>query len=233
MLTRALGAAVFAAVLAIWLGGPAEAQRQERPPAPFSPESLSPQQTPDASGEGAAPPESLEQPESPLQAEPHPTPEQVLKELYAQLAAAKSEAAAEPLAQAIEQVWLRSGSPTVDLLIERATQALGEDDVETSLALLDAVVEIAPGYAEGWNQRAGVYFLKRDFTRSIEDLRQALTLDPNHFKAITSLAAVMQEVGDKKAALRAYRAALRVNPFLDQARRASDELSREVEGQGI
>lgn len=200
-------------------------------PAPFSPDSLTPQAEPGPFGD-APPPEGSAETDTPLDPAP-PSGEAELKRLYAELAQAKTEQAAEPLSQAIEQVWLQSGSPTVDLLIERATQALGEDDIETSLSLLDAVVEIAPEYAEGWNQRAGLHFLKRDFGRSIEDLRRVLTIDPNHFKAIVSLGLAMQEIGDKKAALRAYRAALRVNPFLDQARQAADELAREVEGQGI
>jgi len=43
----------------------------------------------------------------------------------------------------------------------------------------------------------------------------------------------MQELGDKKAALKAFRHALSVNPHLEDARQSERELSREVEGQGI
>lgn len=166
-------------------------------------------------------------------ADPALDPQLVLQELYKRLAAAPNAQAAERVAASIEQVWLKSGSPTTDLLIERATQALAADDSELSLSLLDAVVELDPDYPEGWTQRANVNFVKRDFSKSIDDLRQALALDPKHFNAIMSLAGVMREIGEKKAALRAYRAALKVHPFLGAAKEAADELSREVEGQGI
>lgn len=160
-------------------------------------------------------------------------PQLVLGELYKRLATAPDAQTAERIAAAIEQVWAKSGSPTTDLLIERATQALAADDAELSLSLLDAVVELDPSYPEGWTQRANVNVVKRDYGKSIEDLRQALALDPKHFNAIMSLAGVMREIGEKKGALRAYRAALKVHPFLDAAKEAVEELTREVEGQGI
>jgi hypothetical protein len=39
--------------------------------------------------------------------------------------------------------------------------------------------------------------------------------------------------GAKKEALEAYRKALKINPFLDDARQSVETLSREVEGQDI
>ena len=44
---------------------------------------------------------------------------------------------------------------------------------------------------------------------------------------------LMQELGDKKAALKAFRHALKVHPNLEELRQAEQELAREVEGQGI
>jgi len=50
---------------------------------------------------------------------------------------------------------------------------------------------------------------------------------------VTRLGVVLQRLGDKKGALEAYRKALKVNPFLESARQAVEELSRAVEGQDI
>ena len=44
---------------------------------------------------------------------------------------------------------------------------------------------------------------------------------------------VLQATGAKKEALQAYRKALEVNPFLDDARQEVESLSRDVEGQDI
>ena len=67
----------------------------------------------------------------------------------------------------------------------------------------------------------------------MSDLKRALLLDPQHYKALYGLGNVLIELGDKKGALEAFRKALKVNPFLDSARQRVDELKREVEGQDI
>jgi len=44
---------------------------------------------------------------------------------------------------------------------------------------------------------------------------------------------VLQQLGDKKGALNAFRQALSVHPFLSNANRAVKALQEEVEGKGI
>jgi tetratricopeptide (TPR) repeat protein len=159
--------------------------------------------------------------------------EKALSDLYALLATADSEESAKAIADSIERVWLFSGSPTVDLLMQRALKAIGDKKLDLALTLLNHVVEQAPDFAEGWNQRAYVHFARNDLGRALGDLRRVLALDPNHFNSIDVFARILREIGQKKAALSAYRRLLDVYPFWPGARQAVDELSREVEGQGI
>lgn len=159
--------------------------------------------------------------------------EQLLETLYERLRQAGNEQNAEAVASAIEKLWARSGSDTVDLLMGRAGKMIEEKDLEVATAILDSIVKIAPDYAQAWNRRAAVHFRNGEYRESLEDLRHALALDPKHFNAINGLGMLMQELGDKKAALRAFREVLKVHPYLDEARRMERELSREVEGQGI
>ncbi len=173
----------------------------------------------------------------PKENKPEAAPEvdrgKLLSDLYGQLVASKDEESAKLVADAIEKLWLASGSDTVDLLMGRALKSVEEKEHDIALRLLDAVVAIRPNYAEGWNQRATVYYLKQDYRSSLNDLRQVLAIDPKHFKAINGLALIMQELGDKKAALTALRKGLKVHPFLGGAKQSEKELSRDVEGQGI
>jgi tetratricopeptide (TPR) repeat protein len=159
--------------------------------------------------------------------------EKALSDLYALLATADSEESAKAIADGIERVWLSSGSDTVDLLMGRAIKAIAEKKLELALKLLNHVVEQAPDFAEGWNQRAYVHFARNDLGRALGDLRRVLALDPNHFNSLDMFARILREIGQKKAALQAYRQLLDVYPFWPGARQATDELSREVEGQGI
>jgi tetratricopeptide (TPR) repeat protein len=165
-------------------------------------------------------------------AEPFDRPK-MLAELYAKLGTAKNPTTAEPIMKAIEDLWTVSGSATIDLLMSRAAQFANQDEADLSLAILDAVVDIAPTEAEAWYLRAKVNVIKGKPERAIADFRRALTIDPNHYKAINDLALVLEGIGAKKEALEAYRKALEVNPFLEDARQGVEALKREVEGQDI
>lgn len=158
---------------------------------------------------------------------------ELLGELYQRLSQSEDGESSKVVADAIEQLWLHSGSDTVDLLMNRVGELMEKEEFDVALQILDSIVKIAPGYPEGWNRRAAVFFLKKDYGKSLESLRNALAIDPSHFKAIQGLGLLMQEMGEKEAALRAYREVLKIYPHLDDVRQSEQELSREVEGQGI
>ena len=159
--------------------------------------------------------------------------EKTLSDLYALLATAEDEDTAKAITDAIERVWVHSGSATIDLLMERSIRAMAEKKVDLALKLFDAVVDLAPDFTEAWNRRAYVHFLRKDTERALGDLRRALALDPNHYKALEGLAQILREIGQKKAALKAFRQLLDVHPYWSGAKEAVEELEREVDGQGI
>jgi tetratricopeptide (TPR) repeat protein len=198
---------------------------------------------PDAkqSGEEGPPPRSAEESkqnkldldiDEAMLAKPLERPK-LLAHLYEQLAASKDAAAAQPVMAAIEELWLKSGSDTADLLLSRAARFIGEADLDLSLKILDALVDIAPDNAEAWRERAKAHALKQDFADALSDLRRALNIDPKHYVAINDLGLVLEHLGARKEALDAYRKALEVNPYLEETKRAVDALRREVEGQDI
>ncbi len=157
----------------------------------------------------------------------------VLGDLYAHLATAEDEEAAKRVAGQIERLWLFSGSATVDLLMERARKAIGESKHDLAQQLLNAVVSIAPDYAEGFNRRAFLKFTRNDREGAVGDLRRVLALEPNHFKALEGLAQIWRDTGNKKGAYRVIKQLLEVNPFAPNAKQLHDELQRDVDGQGI
>ena len=159
--------------------------------------------------------------------------EKALSDLYALLATADDEDSAKAIAEAIERIWLHSGSPTIDLLMERSMKAVADKNQDLALKLLDQIVELAPDFTEAWNRRAYVHFVRSEIELALGDLRRALALDPNHFKALDGLGQILREIGQKKAALQAFKQLLEVHPYWSGAQQLIDELSREVEGQGI
>ncbi|MDX2158929.1 MAG: tetratricopeptide repeat protein [Hyphomicrobiaceae bacterium] len=155
-----------------------------------------------------------------------------LSDLYAQLAAADGEEAAKKIASSIERLWRISGSDTVNLLIGRASKAIGQERMDLATRLLDNAVEMAPDYAEAFNQRAFLHFKQQNYHAAVGDLRRAIALDPNHYKAMEGLAQIWRETGNKRGALGVMRQLLDIHPFAPGAQKAYDDLKREVEGQG-
>lgn len=184
----------------------------------------------DAAGAKGAPQVAQKKPPPPDTPE---TRARLLSDLYAHLATAESANDAGPMVEAIERLWVFSGSPTIDVLLERAAAAAAAKKNDLALKLLDAVVDLAPDFAEGWNRRAYVHYTMNDYERALGDLRRAIALEPNHFKALEGIAQIFKETGRKKAALKAFKELLQINPNAAGAKEAVDELSRDVEGQGI
>lgn len=155
----------------------------------------------------------------------------LLENLYAYLATAEDEKQAQQIAQTIERLWLYSGSDTIALLMDRSAQAISDKNYDLAVKFLDAVVDLAPDFAEGWNRRAYVHHLRNDVERMVGDLRRCIALEPNHFRAMEFLGLVLRETGQKKAALKAFERLLEINPNTPGVPDVVKELSRDVDGQ--
>lgn len=217
-LCRALIAAAVLIVAPSGLSAEPSAAAEERQPAGAA--GASPASPPDIA---TAPPK----PKAPT------TRRELLDGLYGQLAKAPDAETASTIIAAIEEVWAKSGSPTVDLLLERAIIATEARQTDLAMRLLNAIVELRPDFSEAFTRRAFLYVILDDRRRALGDLRRALALDSNNFRALDGLIQVLKDVGEKKAALEAARQLMKVHPHAEGLRTTIDELARDVEGQGI
>ena len=156
-----------------------------------------------------------------------------LEFLFGALKAAPDDASAKHIEDRIWALWLASGSDTCNLLMTRVKTAVDAENYDLAIRLLDAIIELRPKYVEAWNRRATVFFLKKDYGSAIADLRQVLTREPRHFGALSGLGAMLQDIGDEKDALEAYRRALAVHPRLNGITEKVKGLVEKVEGRDI
>jgi tetratricopeptide (TPR) repeat protein len=153
--------------------------------------------------------------------------------LFGALKAAPDEASAKHVEARIWALWMQTPSDTAALLMVRAKAAMDAKKMDVAQKLLDAVVSLRPEYVEAWNRRATLYYLQNDYTRSLEDIEQVLSREPRHFGALAGLGMIMQELGDDKRALDAFRRALAVNPHLEKVPELVKMLTEKVEGRDI
>jgi tetratricopeptide (TPR) repeat protein len=153
--------------------------------------------------------------------------------LFGALKAAPDEETAKAVEQRIWVLWLHSPSDTTNLLMARVQKAIEQKDLELGLKLLDAIVKVNPDYVEAWNRRATIYYMKKDYGRSLADIRQVLRLEPRHFGALTGLGLILQDIGNERQALEVYRRALEVYPKLERVPDIVKTLQEKVEGRDI
>lgn len=156
-----------------------------------------------------------------------------LESLFVDLADARDDNKAAVVEQTILNIWGRSDSPTIELLLERAATAQDVGEADAAFDFYDSVVELAPDFAEGWNQRALLHFNREDFAAAMQDLQQTLVLEPRHFMAMVGLGRILLETGDKEAALRVFEAAIELHPHLDGLTEQIENLTKDVKGRRI
>jgi len=140
---------------------------------------------------------------------------------------------AETAAALEQQIWLRwsdSGSPTVNVLLERAAAAQSDGDAELAERFLDQASDLAPEYAEPWNRRANLAYAAEDYSGAITAIQETLKREPRHFAAMAALGIIYEELGQQRAALEAYRAALAVHPYYEVAQQGVRRLEPRVDG---
>ncbi len=153
--------------------------------------------------------------------------------LFEALKIAPDDDSAKLVEHRIWALWIASGSDTADLLMSRVKAAADTKDLDLAIQLLDKIIAIKPDYVEAWNRRATIYFGKKDFGRSLADVAQVLAREPRHFGALVELGTILQEIGDDKRALEAYRRAVAVHPRLQKIPDMIKTLADKVEGRDI
>lgn len=152
-----------------------------------------------------------------------------LSQLLAELAAPDTENW-QSVEERIVDLWSRSGSRSMDLLLERGQDALEAEDYTAALEHFTALTDHAPDFAEGWNMRATTFYLMDRFELSVADISRTLALNPDHFGALYGLGVIMEQLDDEAAALRAYRAAQALHPHRENTAEAVKRLSEAVDG---
>ncbi len=152
-----------------------------------------------------------------------------LDALFAALAKAGGDDAAREIVPEIWRAWTLSGRAEIDTLMMQAGVAMAQRHIGLAGTLLDEVVQLAPDFAEGWNQRATLRWMVGDHPGSQADIDKVLALEPRHFGALAGRAMMLIEADRFKEALAVYRQALAVNPFLAERHQIIPMLEKKIE----
>ncbi len=90
------------------------------------------------------------------------------------------------------------------------------------------LLEVAPNFAEAWNQRSLSHYRLKLYTDAIRDGRRTMELNPYHFECLTRMGRCHEQLDDLISALDYFRQALHVHPDLAGVRAKVHYLQRSL-----
>ncbi|WP_300029023.1 tetratricopeptide repeat protein [uncultured Roseobacter sp.] len=148
-----------------------------------------------------------------------PAPQDTSEEigaLFEEARAAENDQAGQQIAAKMWQVWLRAPNETAQEVLDRGMRYRSGFDFASALREFDRLAEYCPLYAEGFNQRAFVHFLREDYESALVDLDAALALSPDHVGARSGKALTLMNMGRIPEARAELILALENNPWLSE-----------------
>lgn len=115
---------------------------------------------------------------------------------------------------ALWEIWSHSGDDAVDVMLKDGKNLLKNEAYQQAVERFTTVIETAPSFAEGYNQRAIAYFMLEEWSKAIRDCKQTISLNPDHFGAFAGMGHVYVRLGKIDEAIAAYKQALVINPNL-------------------
>lgn len=137
----------------------------------------------------------------------------------------------ETSAQALWQVWHRSGDARVDERLQAGIEAMNRRALGEAVNVFSEVIDMAPDFAEGYNKRATVYYMQERYEESLEDCDKTLALNPIHFGALSGSGLVYLGLRDPVKALEFFKRAIAVNPNMPQVKQYIEDLTRYLRDQ--
>ena len=150
--------------------------------------------------------------------------------LFEKLKVAPDFEAAHEIEFHIWRIWSKANTAGGGVLFRQGVQYMNDGEHEKALVNFNALVEIEPEFAEGWNKRATLHYVMDNFDGSVADIQRTLALEERHFGALSGLGLIYDALEQKEAAVKAFRAALRIHPNMESIRRRAEELVEETEG---
>ena len=135
------------------------------------------------------------------------------------------------------EIWTRWGDHPYDPLanqqMKKGIELMNSGHLDAAEEVFSHIINSHPDFAEAWNKRATVRFFRGNDTGSASDILQVIKLEPRHFGALSGLGMIRVRAGDLEGAIKAYKAAQRMNPYLPQIEAIIDQLGKKLNGRAL
>ena len=161
-----------------------------------------------------------------------------LEKLFAQLKNTKDLSTAQIVEKKIWEIWLihpsedRRGFRLTELLTQ-GSRLMNMGELSKAYELFTKIIVTEPDWSEAWNKRATVLYLMNRYQSSLNDIKITLALEPRHFGALSGQALNYIELKQYEKAIQSYKAAQKIYPLLDSAKKMIPALQELIKDQVI
>jgi len=163
--------------------------------------------------------------------------ESELNNLFKQLKNSQATQAIE-IENKIWKIW--AIHPTKDSKGYRLTELLDQGSLlmnrrrlKKAYEIFSQIIVADPKWSEGWNKRATVLYLMKEYQSSLDDINITLTLEPRHFGALTGRALNYIELKQYEKAIESYKDAQKIYPVIYAAKKMIPQLQELINEQSI
>ena len=122
-------------------------------------------------------------------------------------------------------IWCDHVDPDAKSTMRKGIEMLANRKIDSAQALYDALTQDYPNWAEAWNKRATVEYLRGCDCASVIDICQTLMLEPRHFGAMGGFAQICIRHGVLDGAQMGLQQMLLVHPFAPGVRESIASIS--------
>lgn len=138
--------------------------------------------------------------------------------LFSQVQAAPDEATSRVVVGQMWALWKDAPDAQAQEVLDRGMRRRSSYDFLGALQDFETLIAYCPDYAEGYNQRALIRFIHRDYAAALADLDRVISLRPRHLGALSGRALTLMGLERLDEARETLLAALALNPWLPERR---------------
>ncbi len=111
------------------------------------------------------------------------------------------------------RLWFGAAGPKNERELIRAERLREMGEFNAAETILNRIIDAERDFAEAWNRRATLRYLRHQYDASASDCNMAVQLEPNHFGAWHGLGLCLMNQQRYADAIAAFRRALEIQPF--------------------
>ena len=143
----------------------------------------------------------------------HPSQKNTLNKLFEQLEKVNNSKTAELLERKIWSIW-NEHPKNIRLTekLELGVELIQYGNYDYALKIFDNILATDPEWSEAWNKRATVFFLMKQYKKSLSDIEKVLKIESRHFGALSGQARIFIKLQEYEKAIISLKKALEFYP---------------------